>query len=94
MTITATGTTAQHDAHLDPARKHDFAFLFDVRDGNPNGDPDAGGMPRTDPETGQGLVTDVAINPAHPESRAFSAIAQRIVAEVEARPAPPLPTIH
>jgi len=47
--------------HLDPARKHDFAFLFDVRDGNPNGDPDAGGMPRTDPETGQGLVTDVAI---------------------------------
>ncbi|MFI7694243.1 type I-C CRISPR-associated protein Cas7/Csd2 [Nonomuraea sp. NPDC049655] len=48
-------------AHLDPARKHDFAYLFDVRDGNPNGDPDAGGMPRTDPETGQGLVTDVAI---------------------------------
>jgi len=47
--------------HLDPTRKHDFAFLFDVRDGNPNGDPDAGGMPRTDPETGQGLVTDVAI---------------------------------
>ncbi|WDZ92798.1 type I-C CRISPR-associated protein Cas7/Csd2 [Nocardiopsis sp. HUAS JQ3] len=47
--------------HLDPSRKHDFVFLFDVRDGNPNGDPDAGGMPRTDPETGQGLVTDVAI---------------------------------
>ena len=47
--------------HLDPARKHDFVFLFDVRDGNPNGDPDAGGMPRTDPETQQGLVTDVAI---------------------------------
>ncbi|WP_304450667.1 type I-C CRISPR-associated protein Cas7/Csd2 [Nocardiopsis sp. YSL2] len=47
--------------HLDPARKHDFVFLFDVRDGNPNGDPDAGGMPRTDPETGQGLVTDVAV---------------------------------
>ena len=36
-------------------------FLFDVRDGNPNGDPDAGGMPRIDPETMQGLVTDVAI---------------------------------
>ncbi|MFV2198739.1 type I-C CRISPR-associated protein Cas7/Csd2 [Nocardiopsis sp. LOL_012] len=52
-------TTAR--AHLDPTRKHDFVFLFDVRDGNPNGDPDAGGMPRTDPETGQGLVTDVAI---------------------------------
>jgi CRISPR-associated protein Csd2 len=48
-------------AHLDPARKHDFVFVFDVKDGNPNGDPDAGGMPRTDPETGQGLVTDVAI---------------------------------
>jgi hypothetical protein len=47
--------------HLDPARKHDFVFLFDVRDGNPNGDPDAGGAPRTDPDTGQGLVTDVAI---------------------------------
>ncbi|MFF4242737.1 type I-C CRISPR-associated protein Cas7/Csd2 [Actinomadura geliboluensis] len=49
------------EAHLDPTRKHDFAFLFDVKDGNPNGDPDAGGMPRTDPETMQGLVTDVAI---------------------------------
>jgi len=49
------------DAHLDPARKHDFVFLFDVVDGNPNGDPDAGGMPRTDPETQHGLVTDVAI---------------------------------
>ncbi|GAA3748250.1 type I-C CRISPR-associated protein Cas7/Csd2 [Salinactinospora qingdaonensis] len=48
-------------AHLDPTRKHDFAFLFDVRDGNPNGDPDAGGMPRIDPETGQGIVTDVAL---------------------------------
>lgn len=48
-------------AHLDPERKHDFVFLFDVRDGNPNGDPDAGGKPRTDIETGQGLVTDVAI---------------------------------
>ncbi|SDI54002.1 CRISPR-associated protein Csd2 [Sinosporangium album] len=47
--------------HVDPNRKHDFVLLFDVRDGNPNGDPDAGGMPRTDPETGQGLVTDVAI---------------------------------
>ncbi|MEV4254542.1 type I-C CRISPR-associated protein Cas7/Csd2 [Spirillospora sp. NPDC049652] len=49
------------EVHLDPARKHDFVFLFDVTDGNPNGDPDAGGMPRTDPETMQGLVTDVAI---------------------------------
>jgi CRISPR-associated protein Csd2 len=47
--------------HFDPALKHDFVFVFDVTDGNPNGDPDAGGMPRTDPETMQGLVTDVAI---------------------------------
>ena len=58
MTITTENSLA---AHLDPARKQDFVFHFDVRDGNPNGDPDAGGMPRTDPETLQGLVTDVAI---------------------------------
>ena len=45
----------------DPARRHDFVLLFDVRDGNPNGDPDAGNLPRVDPETMQGLVTDVAI---------------------------------
>ncbi|WP_052852143.1 type I-C CRISPR-associated protein Cas7/Csd2 [Streptomyces avicenniae] len=49
------------EAHLDPARKHDFLFLIDATDSNPNGDPDAGGMPRTDPITGQGLITDVAI---------------------------------
>lgn len=60
-TTTETGTGTQLAAHLDPARKHDFVFVFDVRDGNPNGDPDAGGMPRVDPETMQGLVTDVAI---------------------------------
>src|SRR5947209_3938624 len=45
----------------DPARRHDFVLLFDVADGNPNGDPDAGNLPRVDPETMQGLVTDVAI---------------------------------
>jgi CRISPR-associated protein Csd2 len=39
----------------------DFVYLFDVRDGNPNGDPDAGNAPRMDPETGQGLVSDVAL---------------------------------
>ena len=49
------------DPHLDPDRRHDFVFLFDVTDGNPNGDPDAGNLPRTDPETMQGLVTDVSI---------------------------------
>jgi CRISPR-associated protein Csd2 len=41
--------------------RYDFVLLFDVKDGNPNGDPDAGNLPRVDAETGQGLVTDVAI---------------------------------
>ncbi|MBB5045410.1 CRISPR-associated protein Csd2 [Rhodopseudomonas rhenobacensis] len=41
--------------------RHDFVFLFEVTDGNPNGDPDAGNLPRSDPETNQGLVTDVAL---------------------------------
>lgn len=39
----------------------DFVYFFDVKDGNPNGDPDAGNLPRVDPETGDGLVTDVCI---------------------------------
>ena len=42
-------------------KRYDFVYLFDVKDGNPNGDPDAGNLPRTDPETGHGLVTDVCI---------------------------------
>jgi CRISPR-associated protein Csd2 len=41
--------------------RYDFVLLFDVKDGNPNGDPDAGNMPRMDPETGAGLVTDVCL---------------------------------
>ena len=41
--------------------RYEFVFLFDVKDGNPNGDPDAGNLPRTDPETGEGLVTDVSL---------------------------------
>src|SRR5690349_22403313 len=45
----------------DPARRHDFLLFFDVTDGNPNGDPDAGNAPRIDPETGHGLVTDVCL---------------------------------
>lgn len=45
----------------EPQRRHDFVLLFDVEDGNPNGDPDAGNLPRVDPETMQGIVTDVAI---------------------------------
>ena len=43
------------------AHRHDFVLLFDVKDGNPNGDPDAGNLPRLDAETGHGLVTDVSI---------------------------------
>jgi len=50
-----------NSVHLDTKRRHDFILFFDVTDGNPNGDPDAGNMPRVDPETMQGLVTDVAI---------------------------------
>lgn len=41
--------------------RYDFVFFFDVTDGNPNGDPDAGNLPRVDPETNQGLVTDVCL---------------------------------
>jgi CRISPR-associated protein Csd2 len=41
--------------------RYDFVYLFDVRDANPNGDPDAGNLPRIDPETGHGLVTDVCL---------------------------------
>ncbi|MFN8679394.1 MAG: type I-C CRISPR-associated protein Cas7/Csd2 [Thermomicrobiales bacterium] len=53
-----TTTTAEH---LDANRKHDAVLLFDVSDGNPNGDPDAGNLPRVDPETMEGLVSDVSI---------------------------------
>lgn len=41
--------------------RYDFVILFDVENGNPNGDPDAGNMPRIDPESGYGLVTDVCL---------------------------------
>jgi CRISPR-associated protein Csd2 len=43
------------------ANRYEFTLLFDVQNGNPNGDPDAGNMPRFDPETGHGLVTDVCL---------------------------------
>ena len=43
------------------SNRYDFVILFDVENGNPNGDPDAGNMPRIDPETGLGLVTDVCL---------------------------------
>lgn len=43
------------------ANRYEFVFLFDVINGNPNGDPDAGNLPRLDPETSQGLVSDVCL---------------------------------
>ncbi len=46
---------------MDIQNRYDFVLLFDVQDGNPNGDPDAGNLPRLDPETGQGITTDVCI---------------------------------
>lgn len=43
------------------SKRYDFVYFFDVQDGNPNGDPDAGNLPRVDAETGMGLVTDVCL---------------------------------
>jgi CRISPR-associated protein Csd2 len=53
MTITTASPVVSH--------RYDFVLLFDVAQGNPNGDPDAGNSPRVDPETGHGLVSDVAL---------------------------------
>jgi len=47
--------------YCDPSRRMDFVLLYDVKDGNPNGDPDAGNLPRMDPTTRHGIVTDVCI---------------------------------
>ncbi len=41
--------------------RYEFILLFDVKNGNPNGDPDGGNMPRIDPETGHGITTDVCL---------------------------------
>ena len=41
--------------------RYEFVVLFDVENGNPNGDPDAGNLPRIDPESGYGIVTDVCL---------------------------------
>ena len=46
---------------MELGKRYDFVFFFDVKDGNPNGDPDAGNLPRVDAETGNGLVTDVCL---------------------------------
>ena len=51
--------------------RYDFVILFDVENGNPNGDPDAGNMPRVDPETGYGLVTDVWLKEDAPGYRIY-----------------------
>lgn len=45
----------------DPSVRHDLVWLFEITDGNPNGDPDAGNRPRVDPETGHGVMTDVSL---------------------------------
>lgn len=47
--------------HLDPTKKHDFIWLLDCKNGNPNGDPDANNMPRMDLQTGHGLITDACL---------------------------------
>lgn len=54
-------TVATPKSHLNAANRQDFVLLFDVMNGNPNGDPDAGNLPRVDPETGLGIVTDVSL---------------------------------
>lgn len=59
------------DIHLDPTKKHDALFLFDAIDSNPNGDPDNAGKPRTDLETGQGIVSDASLKRKIRDSVAF-----------------------
>ena len=86
-------TTATDAVHADPGRRHDFVLLFDVQDGNPNGDPDAGNAPRVDPETMHGLVTDVAlkrkvrdyVDAAHGSERRHKIYVQRESYLAEAR---------
>lgn len=51
----------QEKPYCDRNRRMDFVLFFDIRDGNPNGDPDAGNLPRMDPQTRHGIVTDVCI---------------------------------
>lgn len=61
MTLTTDTIDSHAEPHVDATRRHDFVLVFDATDSNPNGDPDGGNLPRTDPETGHGLVTDVCI---------------------------------
>ena len=83
------------DEHSDAqavGNRYDFVYLFDIADGNPNGDPDAGNLPRLDPETGQGaLVTDVASDAQDPELRrpgAWRTAALRDLRQGESCPQP------
>src|SRR5262249_54122495 len=52
---------SEPNGSLPVQHRYDLVYLFEITDGNPNGDPDAGNLPRIDPETGQGLVTDVCL---------------------------------
>lgn len=61
MTTSTQPAPAESQTSEAITNRYDFVYFFDVRDGNPNGDPDAGNLPRVDPETGQGLVTDVCL---------------------------------
>src|SRR6266568_42169 len=54
-------TTTTTSIHCDPTRRHDFTFLVDCTDGNPNGDPDSDNYPRIDIQTMQGLISDVCV---------------------------------
>jgi CRISPR-associated protein Csd2 len=63
--------------------RYEFVLLFDIKNGNPNGDPDAGNMPRLDPETSQGLVTDVCLKR---KIRNFVELTQRDESSKEAKP--------
>lgn len=53
--------TQERNSEMELKNRYDFMLVFDVKDGNPNGDPDAGNLPRIDAETGDGLVTDVCL---------------------------------
>ncbi len=75
MTTSSANTIAPID------RRYDFVLLFDVRNGNPNGDPDAGNAPRIDPETGHGLVSDVCLKR---KIRNFVCLAKRGNGQLEA----------
>lgn len=60
-TASTTEPTPQQFVERAIDKRYEFVLLFDVRNGNPNGDPDAGNAPRVDPETGHGLVSDVCL---------------------------------